>query len=98
MFWMLDPWVQKSPRRRSDEVQRRQENRGLWTVDYGLFKEGVKVLPRDNLIEEIGQRSDLVSLISEYVPLKKAGKNYKGLCPFHSERTPSFIVSPEKQL
>ncbi len=48
-------------------------------------------------IEEIKARLDLVELISEYVPLKKAGRNYKALCPFHQERTPSFIVFPDSQ-
>ena len=49
-------------------------------------------------IEEIESASDIVSTISRYVSLKKAGKNFKGLCPFHKEKTPSFIVSPEKQI
>lgn len=46
-------------------------------------------------IDEIKSRIDVVSLISEYLPLKKAGRNYKALCPFHAEDTPSFIVFPE---
>ena len=49
-------------------------------------------------IEEIESASDIVSTIARYVSLKKAGKNFKGLCPFHKEKTPSFIVSPEKQI
>jgi DNA primase len=52
----------------------------------------------DNIIEEIRSRADIFEVVSEFVPLKKAGKNYKGLCPFHSEKTPSFSVSPEKQI
>ncbi|MCC6167888.1 MAG: DNA primase [Caldilineaceae bacterium] len=44
--------------------------------------------------DEIKQRIDLVDFISRYTPLKKAGATYKGLCPFHSERTPSFVVFP----
>ncbi|MCD6231962.1 DNA primase [Candidatus Aerophobetes bacterium] len=52
----------------------------------------------EEIIEKIGERANIVDIISEYVPLKKTGRNYKALCPFHEERTPSFIVSPEKQL
>ena len=51
-----------------------------------------------NLLEEIRNRCDIVDIISEYVHLKPAGKGFKGLCPFHEEKTPSFMVSPEKQL
>lgn len=49
-------------------------------------------------IEEIKQKTDIVAFISEYVQLKKTGANFKGLCPFHSEKTPSFVVSPERQI
>lgn len=49
-------------------------------------------------IEEIRNKADIVAVVSEYVKLKKTGKNYVGLCPFHAERTPSFTVSPEKRL
>ena len=52
----------------------------------------------DDKIEEIRSRADIASLIGEYVILKKAGKNYLGLCPFHREKTPSFTVSPDKQM
>lgn len=48
-------------------------------------------------IEEIKQRIDIVDLVSSYVTLKKTGRSLKGLCPFHNEKTPSFIVTPEKQ-
>jgi len=54
-------------------------------------------IPEDK-IEEIRRRADIVSLIGEYVTLRKAGKNFLGLCPFHREKTPSFTVSPEKQM
>jgi DNA primase len=49
-------------------------------------------------VEEIKQRLDIVEHISEYVQLKRSGANYKGVCPFHDEKTPSFMVSPEKQI
>jgi DNA primase len=52
----------------------------------------------ESKIEEIQSASEIVSVVSRYVALKKAGKNFKGLCPFHQEKTPSFIVSPEKQI
>lgn len=49
-------------------------------------------------IEEIKQKLDIVAFIAPYVPLKQAGRNFKGLCPFHKEKTPSFMVSPERQV
>jgi glutamine amidotransferase len=52
----------------------------------------------EELIEEIRLANDIVNVISEYVVLKKKGRNYSGLCPFHSEKTPSFMVSPDKQI
>jgi len=55
-------------------------------------------MKNERIIEEIKSRIDIVELISDYVPLRKSGQNYKGLCPFHSEKTPSFIVSPLKQI
>ncbi len=51
----------------------------------------------DSLLEELKSRLDIVDVISDYVELKRAGQNYKGLCPFHTEKTPSFMVHPEKQ-
>jgi DNA primase len=50
-----------------------------------------------SVTEEIKARLDVVNLISEYVPLKKAGRNYTAPCPFHNERTPSFVVFPDSQ-
>jgi DNA primase len=56
-----------------------------------------KKLPRQ-FIDDLIARNDIVSLIEQHVPLKKAGGSYKGLCPFHNEKTPSFNVNPNKQL
>ncbi|OSS43160.1 DNA primase [Desulfurella amilsii] len=50
-----------------------------------------------NLVEEIKSRLDIVDFINRYINLKKSGNNYIGLCPFHSEKTPSFTVNKEKQ-
>lgn len=50
------------------------------------------------IIDEINEKTDIVSLVSEYVKLEKAGKNFRGLCPFHSETNPSFSVNPEKNI
>jgi DNA primase len=52
----------------------------------------------NNSIEQLKQTVDIVDVIGNYVELKKNGANYKGLCPFHDEKTPSFIVSPSRQL
>ena len=50
-----------------------------------------------HFIDQLLNRIDIVDLIDGYVPLKKAGANYKACCPFHGEKTPSFTVSPTKQ-
>lgn len=52
----------------------------------------------DGIIEEIQQRADIVEVISSYLPLKKAGNTFKALCPFHQEKTPSFVVNSQKQI
>jgi len=54
-------------------------------------------IPEDK-VSEIKNTANIVEVVSEVVLLKKTGKNYVGLCPFHSEKTPSFTVSPEKQI
>lgn len=52
----------------------------------------------DELIEEIRASNDIVDVISKYVTLKRSGRNFFGLCPFHKEKSPSFAVSPDKQI
>ena len=49
------------------------------------------------IIEEIRSRNDIVELIGSYVNLKRAGANFSGLCPYHSEKSPSFTVFPATQ-
>ena len=52
----------------------------------------------ENILEDILSRVDIVEVISGYMPLKRAGRNFKALCPFHHEKTPSFMVSPDRQI
>ncbi len=52
----------------------------------------------ENTLEEIKKRIDIVEFIGSFIHLKKTGRNFKALCPFHQEKTPSFIVSPERQI
>ncbi|MDP6380295.1 MAG: DNA primase, partial [Phycisphaerae bacterium] len=52
----------------------------------------------EDILAEVARANDIVEVIAGYFPLKRAGKDYKALCPFHSEKTPSFTVSPSKQI
>ena len=52
----------------------------------------------DEVIEEVRARNDVVDVIGGYIHLQKKGSNYFGLCPFHNEKSPSFSVSPQKQM
>ena len=57
-------------------------------------------MPRysDEIVDEVRQTNDIVDIISQYVHLKRSGRNFFGLCPFHNEKSPSFSVSPDKQI
>jgi DNA primase len=55
------------------------------------------VIP-DEVVEEVRQRADIVEVVGEVVALKRAGKDYKGKCPFHEDRSPSFFVVPDKRM
>src|SRR3989338_2199482 len=52
----------------------------------------------ENILNEIQDKCDIVEVISSYIPLKPSGRNFKACCPFHHEKTPSFVVSPDKQI
>lgn len=52
----------------------------------------------DELLDEIKSKNDIVDIVSQYVVLKRSGRNFFGLCPFHKEKSPSFSVSPDKQI
>ncbi|NMC33324.1 MAG: DNA primase [Veillonellaceae bacterium] len=56
----------------------------------------IKYSAADDFIEKLRAQTDIVAIISEYVPLQKKGRNYWGCCPFHQEKTPSFSVAPDK--
>src|SRR6202521_4569212 len=58
---------------------------------------GVKTMIPNEFIQTLLSRVDIVAVVDRYVPLKKAGTNFVACCPFHSEKTPSFTVSPTKQ-
>ena len=52
----------------------------------------------DELLDEIKSKNDILDIVSQYVTLKRTGRNYMGLCPFHKEKSGSFCVSPDKQI
>jgi DNA primase len=52
----------------------------------------------DRIVDQVQSANDIVEIIGQYVPLKRSGRNLKGLCPFHQEKTPSFMVNAEKQI
>ncbi|MEW5768022.1 MAG: DNA primase [bacterium] len=71
---------------------------GCSILDPRASRGGRTMLFPQEIIDEVRDRTDIVDLISEYVALKKSGENYKARCPFHVEKTPSFVVSPTKQI
>jgi DNA primase len=66
-------------------------------LSYGVDRLAMGFLSEEK-VSEIRDRSSILEVVSDYVTLKKTGKNYKGLCPFHAEKTPSFMVNEEKQI
>ncbi len=66
-------------------------------LSYGVNRLAMGFLSEEK-VSEIRDRSSILEVVSDYVTLKKIGKNYKGLCPFHAEKTPSFMVNEEKQI
>ena len=66
------------------------------SVSCGLIKVAGRI--PDNILEDILSRVDIVEVISGFIPLKRAGRNFKATCPFHHEKTPSFMVSPDRQI
>lgn len=53
---------------------------------------------QDRIVEQVQMANDIIDVVSGYIPLKRAGRNFKACCPFHQEKTPSFMVSPDKQI
>jgi DNA primase len=66
-------------------------------LSYGVNPLAIGFLSEEK-VSEIRDRSSILEVVSDYITLKKAGKNHRGLCPFHSEKTPSFMVNEEKQI
>ena len=67
------------------------------TCNWGGCKMTNGLIPQAT-IDDIASRLDIIEIIKDYVPLRKQGRNYLGICPFHHEKTPSFTVSPDKQM
>jgi len=63
-----------------------------------ITPEGDNMNDIKEIIDELKSRCDIVSTISQYIEVKQSGTNYKGLCPFHGEKTPSFYINTSKQI
>ncbi len=77
------------------------ESGRIVTAVYFIKEGSIPLSPNhfsDQVLETVRDRNDLIAVVSDYLSLKKAGQNYTGLCPFHQEKTPSFTVSPGKQI
>src|SRR3989338_2644013 len=64
---------------------------------FAVWSRGMPLIP-DDVIDDIQARADIAELIGRYVPLKRAGRHFKANCPFHKEKTPSFVVNTDKQI
>ncbi|HEX2712909.1 MAG TPA: CHC2 zinc finger domain-containing protein [Candidatus Acidoferrales bacterium] len=62
------------------------------------FRVSILMAEAGSFADRVKQQADIVRVVGEYVRLKKSGQNFVGLCPFHSEKTPSFAVHPVKQI
>lgn len=88
---MIQRWLQEAPRKALR--QRAEYNPSLWQYSREIvFLKGVT----PDVIADVRSRANLLEVVSDVVALKRAGKEYKGLCPFHTEKSPSFFVNPEK--
>ena len=68
------------------------------TVLFFALREAKNVRYSDEILDDVKSSNDIVDVISQYISLKRSGRNYFGLCPFHNEKSPSFSVSPDKQI
>src|SRR5699024_3336607 len=88
-----------------DLIKRLSKDAGLYPYDIEIIYYYVRMLVvcmfteiPEGIIDNIRRENDIVEVIEEYVQLKKQGRNYFGLCPFHNENSPSFSVTKEKQI